>query len=72
MGEGGEGMGEFLHMGGYAPYVWSSYGLGAVFLIGMLVASLRRWRGRRAELARMEDLRPRRRETAPAAGEGAP
>jgi heme exporter protein D len=63
-------MGEFLHMGGYAPYVWSSYGLGALFLVGMLLLSLRRLRSRQADLARLEAARPRRRRDA-AGEEGA-
>ena len=62
-------MGEFLHMGGYAPYVWSSYGLGVLFLVGMLLTSLRRLRTRQADLARLEAARPRRRRDA-VAGEG--
>jgi heme exporter protein D len=38
---------EFLHMGGYAPYVWSCYGLTAIVLVGM------EWAGRRQlQLAR--------------------
>jgi heme exporter protein D len=60
---------EFLHMGGYAPYVWSSYGLGALFLVGMLLTSLRRLRTRRDDLARLEAARPRRRRDG-AEGEG--
>jgi len=30
-------MDEFLHMGGYAGYVWSAYGISAVILIGSLI-----------------------------------
>jgi len=26
-------MEDFLHMGGYAPYVWSSYGLGLAIVV---------------------------------------
>ena len=33
---------EFLHMGGYAPYVWSSYGLALLILVGNLVIARRR------------------------------
>ena len=33
---------EFLHMGGYAPYVWPSYGLALVILVGNLVIARRR------------------------------
>lgn len=32
---------EFLHMGGYAFYVWTSYGLALVVLIANLVAPMR-------------------------------
>jgi heme exporter protein D len=34
-------LGEFLHMGGYAPYIWSCYGLTMAVLIGMEWASRR-------------------------------
>nr|VFK13816.1 MAG: heme exporter protein D [Candidatus Kentron sp. LPFa]VFK29589.1 MAG: heme exporter protein D [Candidatus Kentron sp. LPFa] len=30
-------MTEFLHMGGYAPYVWSAYGLAFVILLANLI-----------------------------------
>ena len=33
---------EFLHMGGYAPYVWSSYGLALVVLVGNLILARRK------------------------------
>lgn len=29
---------QFWHMGGYAPFVWSSYGIAAVVLIVNMVA----------------------------------
>lgn len=35
---------EFLHMDGYALYVWTSYALGAVVLVGSVLAPLRRER----------------------------
>ena len=35
------GLEAFLHMGGYAAYVWSSYGLAAVVLILNIVLPLR-------------------------------
>jgi len=35
---------EFLHMGGYAPYVWGAYGLAFVVLLGNFLAA---WRRRR-------------------------
>jgi len=31
----------FLHMGGYAPYVWSSYGITLVFFIWSIMSPLR-------------------------------
>jgi heme exporter protein D len=37
-------MREFLHMGGYAFYVWTAYGLAAAVLVGLLVNSLARHR----------------------------
>lgn len=33
---------EFLHMGGYAPYVWSSYGLALLVLGGNLIFARRK------------------------------
>ncbi len=51
---------EFLHMGGYAPYVWSSYALAAVVLFFNLWLPARRFsivRMRiRRRLARKERL----------------
>lgn len=44
---------EFLHMGGYAPYVWSCYGLTAIVLIGM------EWAGRRQLRLAQEKARRR-------------
>ncbi len=35
---------DFLHMGGYAFYVWSSYGLAALVLLLNLIAAIRRRR----------------------------
>ena len=34
-------MSEFLSMGGYAAYVWPSYGLTAVIMLALLFASLK-------------------------------
>nr|VFJ75404.1 MAG: heme exporter protein D [Candidatus Kentron sp. FW] len=33
-------MAEFFHMGGYAPYVWSAYGLAFLILLANLVGSM--------------------------------
>ena len=45
-------MAEFFHMGGYAFYVWTSYGIAALVLLANLLAP--RWQRRRLleELAR--------------------
>ena len=39
--DGGDvtGMAEFLHMGGYAPYVWSAYGAFALIVGGLTLAT---------------------------------
>ena len=34
-------MAEFFHMGGYASYVWSSYGLAFIVLLPMLLLPIR-------------------------------
>lgn len=41
-------MNEFLAMGGYAAFIWPTYGVAAVLLVGMLVVSLRSMRQREA------------------------
>nr|VFK47161.1 MAG: heme exporter protein D [Candidatus Kentron sp. TC]VFK48278.1 MAG: heme exporter protein D [Candidatus Kentron sp. TC]VFK60730.1 MAG: heme exporter protein D [Candidatus Kentron sp. TC] len=33
-------MTEFFHMGGYAPYVWSAYGLAFVILLANLIQAV--------------------------------
>jgi heme exporter protein D len=57
-------MTEFIAMGGYAPYVWSAYG------ITLLVILLNIWSARRARVRPLEriarsaeDARPRRQPT---------
>lgn len=55
------GLSEFFAMGGYAPYVWGAYGLAAVVLVGLLVATLRRLRESEATLRTLEQARPPRR-----------
>jgi len=45
---------EFFHMGGYAPYVWPSYGLALIVLLANLVKAWT-WRHRLLrELARKQ------------------
>ena len=53
-------MNEFLHMGGYAAYVWPAYGIAALVLLGLLVAT---WKGLRNAEATLESARPARRRT---------
>jgi heme exporter protein D len=47
-------MGEFFHMGGYAFYVWTSYGLALIVLLVNVVAPLRQRRKLLADLARRQ------------------
>lgn len=35
-------MTEFLHMGGYAFFVWTSYGLAAIILIANIILPMQR------------------------------
>jgi heme exporter protein D len=43
-------MGEFLAMGGYAKYVWSSFGITAIVLMVNLLAARRQLRQTRERL----------------------
>jgi len=66
-------MADFFAMGGYAAYVWPSYGIAAAVLIGLLVASIRGLRGQETTLKALEGARPRRHRRAPASeGAGRP
>jgi len=56
-----ESFADFLSMGGYAPFVWSSYAVVGAALVGLLVWSLWDLRAREAELERVEDQAPSRR-----------
>ena len=51
MGARGPGVSEFLHMGGYAFYVWTAYGAALVVLALNLVAPM----ARRRRLIRKQD-----------------
>lgn len=48
------GLAEFFEMGGYARYVWGSYGAFAVLILGLVVWTLRRSAATRRELAEIE------------------
>lgn len=66
-------MADFFHMGGYAIYVWSSYGLALLILVGLLAASLMGLRRKERLLRSLEQTLPRRRRRAGAGdGEGTP
>ncbi|MFV3075074.1 heme exporter protein CcmD [Niveispirillum fermenti] len=54
-------MAEFFQMGGYAIYVWSSYGLALVVLGGLLGFSLAGLRRKERLLRMLEESLPRRR-----------
>lgn len=54
-------MSEFFAMGGYAPYVWGSYGLALLVLVLLLVVSLVSLRRTEATLRTLEAGLPRRR-----------
>lgn len=43
-------MAQFLDMGGYAAFVWPSFAVTALVLVGLLVASVRSLRAREAAL----------------------
>lgn len=45
---------EFIHMGGYAQYVWPAYGIGTVILILNVIQPLRRYRKTIRNLASRE------------------
>ncbi len=50
----------FLAMGGYASFVWPAYAVAAIVLAGVSLHSLAAyWRCQR-ELARLQQVRPRR------------
>jgi heme exporter protein D len=50
------GLDAFMHMGGYAPYVWSSYGLAALLLVINIVLPRRAEQAALRRLARREAL----------------
>ena len=54
-------MTEFLEQGGYAFYVWSSYGLAAALLVAEVIALRRQRRTIFARLGRLMRMRARER-----------
>lgn len=59
-------MAEFFHMGGYAVYVWSAYGVVAFVLIALTLWTVLSLSRSASELNDLEALQPRRRRRAPA------
>ncbi len=66
---GSESVSAFLDMGGYAAFVWPSFAITAVVLVGMLVASLRWLRSNEAALDALQAERGARRSAGEKAGE---
>ncbi len=64
-----ESVSAFLDMGGYAAFVWPSFAITAVVLVGMLVASLRWLRSTEAALNALQAEQGARRGAGEAAGE---
>ena len=46
-----------LHMGGYAAWVWPAYGLAAIGMIGILVATRRTLKAREREFETLKAAR---------------
>ena len=59
----------FFAMGGYAVYIWPSYALAAVVMVGLLVVSRRGWLANEAALKTLQESRPGRRRRRRAAAE---
>ena len=51
------GLHEFLYMGGYAPYVWPSYGLALIVFVGVIWQSLADYRTQKRQVERLEARR---------------
>ena len=49
---------ELLTMGGYAAYVWPSYGLTALVMVGLMIASRRALKARERELRILQETLP--------------
>ncbi|MBP2311401.1 heme exporter protein CcmD [Azospirillum soli] len=54
-------MSDFFAMGGYAAFVWPAYGVAALVLIGLLVATFKTLRSSETTLKALEGSRPARR-----------
>lgn len=54
-------MTEFLSMGGYGLYVWTSWGVGIVLMLALLIQSIATARSAAREADAAQQLSPRRR-----------
>jgi len=54
-------MQEFLNMGGYAVFVWPSYGISVLLLVALVFASVRKLRRIERDLKPFEEARKARR-----------
>ncbi len=50
-----DGLSEFLNMGGYAPFVWPSFGATVAIMAVLLVVSLRTLKRNQAALDALKD-----------------
>ena len=48
-------MGNFLNMGGYAAFVWPSFAVTTLVMVGLLVVTVRAFHRAEAERTRLED-----------------
>lgn len=55
-------MQEFLDMGGYAAFIWPCFIVSAVMLVGLLVASQRRFKSLQTTLNALEAEMPNRKD----------
>lgn len=62
-------MNEFLAMGGYGAFIWPTYGIAAVLLIGLLALSMRNMRQREALAESLRRDRHHEQKSAPQAAE---
>ena len=54
-------MNEFLAMGGYGAFVWPSYLITAIVMLGLLIVSVRTWRDSKSTLDKLQGGGRRRR-----------
>jgi heme exporter protein D len=54
-----QGLRDFFEMGGYGAYVWPAYGVTALVMLALLVATLRRLSARQKAISELEPLRRR-------------